>query len=71
VVVFAGGIYKLIDFGKGMRGDDVDRGEFGGEGLVFVLHVGGERMVDGKARKEEDQEDQAVFATVVGEGYFF
>ena len=46
-----------VNFRKGMRGDYVDGFE-----------VGGEMRVGGEGGEVEDEEDETVFATVVGEG---
>lgn len=57
----AGGGDEGVDFGEGVPREDVDAGEEGGEGARVVGAEGGE---------EEDQQDEAVFAAVVGEGDF-
>lgn len=60
VVRAAGGGDEGVDFGEGVARDDVDAGDEGGQG----------RRVGAEGGEEEDQEHEAVFAAVVGEGDF-
>ena len=46
-----------VNLGEGVRGDDVDR-----------FDSGREIWVSGEGGQVEDEEDKAVFATIVGEG---
>lgn len=62
-MVFVGGFLDKGRYGRERVGrDDVDAFEGGGEGGTCLYGVGVE------CREVEDQEDQTVFATVVGEG---
>lgn len=61
VVGARGGGDEGLDFGEGVRGDDVDGLDAWGRWRGRVCVEGGE---------EEDEEDETVFAAVVGEGEF-
>lgn len=52
----------MVDFREGVLGDD-----------IYGLESARERAFGavGEGCEEEDEEDEAVFATIVGEGYFF
>ncbi len=52
------GIYEFVDLGERVRGDDVDGLQGRGEGGLGL---------PGESAEEENEEDEAVFAAVVGE----